>query len=157
MFENWLFFLAVSSHFFLYNLTLSDSFIHLTVNDRSAQYLFVTHIIPMTSLPLFVEPSEWQFHFIGRQTNVTYTSTVFTSCTKQHMQDTTRLFLTNKKPLFYFLFFLSGKQNRCFIHYDPDYAQSSILSAQFKSKVILDTNISSKGVNDWFSCIHASL
>lgn len=33
-------------------------------------------------------------------------------------------------------FFLSGKQNRCFIHYDPDYAQSSILSAQFKSKVI---------------------
>lgn len=32
--------------------------------------------------------------------------------------------------------FLSGKQNRCFIHYDPDYAQSSILSAQFKSKVI---------------------
>lgn len=48
------------------------------------------------------------------------------------MQDTTRQFLTNKKPLF----FLSGKQNRCFIHYDPDYAQSSILSAQFKSKVI---------------------
>lgn len=51
----------------------------------------------------------------------------------QHMQDTVTLFLTNKKPLFYFL---SGKQNRCFIHYDPDYAQSSILSAQFKSKVI---------------------
>ena len=35
-----------------------------------------------------------------------------------------------------FIFFLSGKQNRCFIHYDPDNAQSSILSAQFKSKVI---------------------
>lgn len=52
---------------------------------------------------------------------------------QQHMQDTITLSLTNKKPLFYFL---SGKQNRCFIHYDPDYAQSSILSAQFKSKVI---------------------
>lgn len=53
--------------------------------------------------------------------------------------DTIRPFLTNKKPLF-----LSGKQNRGFIHNDPDYAQSSILSAQFKSKGNLDKNISSK-------------
>lgn len=34
------------------------------------------------------------------------------------------------------LYFLSGKQHRRFIHYNPDYAQSSILSAQFKSTVI---------------------
>lgn len=51
----------------------------------------------------------------------------------------TRHVLTNKKPLF---FFISGKQNHSFIHYNPDYAQSSILSAQFKSKVI--KNISSE-------------
>lgn len=55
----------------------------------------------------------------------------FTTHEHVHMEDTIRLFLTNKKPLF-----LSGKQNRRFIHYSPDYAQSSILSAQFKSKVI---------------------
>lgn len=45
-----------------------------------------------------------------------------------------RHFLTNKKPLFFL--FISGKQNHSFIHYNPDYAQSSILSAQFQSKVI---------------------
>lgn len=32
-------------------------------------------------------------------------------------------------------FIFKWKQN-CFIHYNPDYAQSSILGAQFKSKVI---------------------
>lgn len=41
----------------------------------------------------------------------------------------------DKQEAFIF-FFISGKQNHSFIHYNPDYAQSSILSAQFKSKVI---------------------
>lgn len=46
----------------------------------------------------------------------------------------TQTFL-DKQEAFIF-FFISGKQNHSFIHYNPDYAQSSILSAQFKSKVI---------------------
>lgn len=42
----------------------------------------------------------------------------------------TGLFLINKKALF----FLSEKQNCCFIHYNHDYAQSRVVSAQFQSK-----------------------
>lgn len=70
---------------------------------------------------------------VGRKANLTRSWTVRSFPTHEHvcMEDTIRLFLTNKK-----LLFLSGKQNRCFIHYSPDYAQSSILSAQCKSKVI---------------------
>lgn len=86
-----------------------------------------------TNYMSFILPSE-PWHFWGLNVQLSDWTEVkcdlLLSPPTQH--DTIRTFLTNKKPLF-----LSGKQNRCFIHYDPDYAQ-------FKSKGNLDKNISSK-------------